>query len=283
MESPKEPAATSAKKAGFLTWGNLRDVAALFLMATICYRLAVSQTNINLSGFSFTDLLSLVLAIFAIGLSAAFYFKADESSRGFYDNTYSFTKHISETLGRIEERFGERLKNIDEGYVGLARKFESMPFDLKAAKEGQERQQQAVWERQAEFERLLEDVMQKANFDEGEKQKLKETIATITNELELAKAEVARYKSTIETAESFFGMSDSLFEWMSSLVKATFDNSYISAPPEVIAQKFNLSFFSAATPAIIRELLEAGVIEPKLTITHEGVKKLRGFILAFWL
>lgn len=71
---------------------------------------------INIGEFAFSDLLSLVLAIFAIGISVLFYIKASESSSQFYNNTYQFTKSISEDIGRMDERFGEKLSNIDKNY-----------------------------------------------------------------------------------------------------------------------------------------------------------------------
>ena len=39
--------------------------------------------------------------------------KATDTSNNFYDNSYKFTKEISEILGRIEAGFGEKLKHID--------------------------------------------------------------------------------------------------------------------------------------------------------------------------
>lgn len=66
---------------GFLSWAKLRDLSVMLVCIALAYRLAVSKVTIDLSGFGFTDLLSLILAISAIVLSAAFYFKADESSK----------------------------------------------------------------------------------------------------------------------------------------------------------------------------------------------------------
>lgn len=82
-----------------------------------------------MSGFDFSDLLSLFLAMFSIGLSVLFYLKATETSNIFYDNTYRFTKDVSEILGRVEAGFGEKLKHLDEGYLGLKDAVEKIPFN----------------------------------------------------------------------------------------------------------------------------------------------------------
>lgn len=55
---------------------------------------------------------SILLAFFSIGISVAFYFKANDTSTRFYNSSYEFMKEQSILLGRIEERFGERLGNV---------------------------------------------------------------------------------------------------------------------------------------------------------------------------
>lgn len=65
----------------------------------IAWKFVTSPISINLSEFKFSDLLSLTLALFSISLSVAFYFKATDTSNDFYDNTYKFTKEVSEILG----------------------------------------------------------------------------------------------------------------------------------------------------------------------------------------
>lgn len=45
---------------------------------------------------------SLLLAVFAIGLSAAFYFRADKVSSDHYTRTYEFTERVAELLSRLE-------------------------------------------------------------------------------------------------------------------------------------------------------------------------------------
>ncbi len=112
---------------GFLSWIVLRDIAVFLLCLSVAYRFAIASTLEGLSGFKFTDLLSLVLAVFAIALSAAFYFKADESSRSFYNNTNVFTKEMSELLGRIESGFGEKLRQLEIGYNGINSKIDGLP------------------------------------------------------------------------------------------------------------------------------------------------------------
>jgi hypothetical protein len=85
-----------------------------FLVFTgVCaYRLAT--ITFNFAQFGFSELLSLILALFSMGLSATFYFQATNTSNKFYNRTYKLTKDLFEKLGRMEERFDQMLKHIHE-------------------------------------------------------------------------------------------------------------------------------------------------------------------------
>jgi hypothetical protein len=108
-----------------LTWFAMK-LAIIILLGVGAWRLAWVSFNIDLSNFEFSDLLAMILALFAVGMSVAFYFKTTDSSNQFYDNIYNFTQKTSEILGRIEERFGERLKHLDEGYGRMQSHFEGL-------------------------------------------------------------------------------------------------------------------------------------------------------------
>src|SRR6185436_4120877 len=86
-------------------------VSAVVAMFWIVSKVQIEPLKVDMGG-----LLSLVLSVFAMALSVAFYFRATDTSNTFYDNTYKFTREMSEVLGRIEAGFGERLRHLDEGY-----------------------------------------------------------------------------------------------------------------------------------------------------------------------
>ncbi|EPN6724801.1 hypothetical protein ACT2UN_000881 [Pseudomonas putida] len=282
MESIKKIGGLFKDGYGWLNWPRARDISIFLLMIVGAYRLAVSRVEIDLSGFSFTDILSMVLAIFAIALSAAFYFKADESSKTFYDNSLKFTSHMSETLGRIEERFGESLKNIHEGQSGLSRKFDSFPFDLKEAREGKQREEDAVVAREAEYKQALDELMQKAHLADGEKEELRDRLTSIAKELETSKAELARYKTTIQVANSIFDMSDELFSWLMNFVRANYKKSDADVPLHAIARKFNVAIENGLIPnSLMSEAVSLGVIQDD-RLTLNGAKQLRDFISSFF-
>lgn len=247
-------------------------------MVIVSFRLAFSKTTIDLSGFNFTDLLSLILAISAIGLSAAFYFKADESAKSFYDNSFNFTRHMSETLGRIEERFGERLKNIDEGYSGLSRKFDSFPLDLKAAREGEQRTEDAVDAREAEYKQILDELMQKAQLADDEKEAMSKRLSSVGAELDAARSELASYKDSIRNANKILEMDDGLFTWLRDFVREVYDKSFLDKTLTDIGNVFQGLYRRGHFPSHIeRELMSSGMLNDG-SLTLRGVKQLRQFI-----
>lgn len=100
-------------------------IAVLTFTGVIAYRIfhANFSAFFHFQAFDFSQFISLILAFFSIALSAAFYFKATETSNKFYDRTFAFMKNLFEILGRIEERFGERLQNITEATGEIRREF----------------------------------------------------------------------------------------------------------------------------------------------------------------
>lgn len=85
----------------------MTGIGVIMFTGLICC--AVYKNN-----FSIESILSTFLAFFSIFISIFFYFKADETSTKFYDASYKFMKDISVTLGKIEERFGEKLNSLND-------------------------------------------------------------------------------------------------------------------------------------------------------------------------
>jgi hypothetical protein len=94
-------------------------IFVIIFMVIIIWKLIGIDLKIDLTSFDFKDFLFLIVALFSLLLSIAFYFKATETSNTFYDNTYKFTQTVSEILGRIEAGFGEKLQHLDVGYSRL--------------------------------------------------------------------------------------------------------------------------------------------------------------------
>lgn len=193
MSDPTATPSTALRKIvlpeRLLSWVNIRDIALLALIVILIYKIARADLKFDFSAFSFTDLLALILALFSVWLSVAFYFKADDGSKQFYDNSYRFTKETSELLGRIEAGFGERLRHLDEGYNQMLGRIDRLPTSAIGAKVDQ---QETVIE-QAEEERrnLFEKLAERAMLAEGEKATLFANLERTNAQLEMAHQKVA--------------------------------------------------------------------------------------------
>lgn len=187
---------------GFLTLANVRDLSVVALIVVVGTRFATADFNIDLKDFSFTDLVSLFLAVSSVALSALFYFKADESSRTFYTHTYKFTKEVSEMLGRIDSGFGEKLTNIGQGYNDLSQKFDRFsyrPRDGEDQAESSEAKQAEINEQEARRQDLIEGLMQRASLADEEKSDLLLKLSTLSRELERSKAELREQRHEMDS------------------------------------------------------------------------------------
>lgn len=226
-------------RGGFLTLGNIRDVILVSLLVVITWKLVNSEIKISLESFSFTDLLSVLLAFFAIALSAAFFFKATETSNRFYDNSYKFTKEMSEILGRIESGFGEKLKHIDEGYTGLREKSDKMPFDVKQAKEEEKKEEKHIKEQEKERNQIILDLMEKAKVADGEKEALLKRLEKSSQELDKSKNELRRLQRNITRVEgNIDDVSEGFIRYLADRIEGMMPPKYLDAPARVLNSRF---------------------------------------------
>jgi AraC-like DNA-binding protein len=187
----------SNDKDSILTLKNCRDLVVLIFFGVMSFKLFSINLSLNIEEFGFTDLLAILVAFFAIGLSVAFYFKATDTSNRFYDNSYAFTKDVSEILGRMEAGFGERLRHLDEGYTGIRDKFDKLPFDSAKAMEDIEKENEEIKRKEAEQRKTLEELAQKAHLAANEKSELFEKMGNLNRELEDSKTEARRLEKRL--------------------------------------------------------------------------------------
>lgn len=114
------------------------------------------------NSFTTESVLSTLLAFFSIFISIFFYFKADETSSKFYDSSYKIMKDIAVTLGKIEERFGEKLNSLNDKVAHLD----------KESNETTEK----IDDTQEDRNRITYSILERANFDTAEKEKYKKEL-----------------------------------------------------------------------------------------------------------
>ena len=132
---------------------------------TILIGLAVAGLigySVYKNGASTEAVLSTLLAFFSIFMSVLFYFKSDEASKSFYDLSYNFMKDASVMLGRIEERFGAQLSNLNE-------KITQFNQESREASE-------QIHEEETEKYDIINDLIKKAGLEEDERKHYTEAL-----------------------------------------------------------------------------------------------------------
>lgn len=224
---------------GFLTLANFRDILILILLGVSAWKLFNADISIKFGQISLADITSVLLAFFAIALSVAFYFKATDTSNRFYDNSYAFTREMSEILGRIESGFGEKLRHIDEGYTGLRDKFDRIPFDMKEAKEEEKKEEETIREQEKERDKIILDLMEKAQVADDEKERLLNELNLHARELEKSKDELRRLQRRINSAESeIFDIPDEFITYFGQQIKGIIPPRYAEVPVELLMKRF---------------------------------------------
>ncbi|WP_434766165.1 hypothetical protein [Pseudomonas triticicola] len=99
-----------------LWWDIVTGVCIVVIVIASAVKLFSGDVRVVVD---FPTLLSLLFALFSVGLSALFYFKSTESSSLFYDNTYKFTSEVSLALTRMDSGLGEKMKLLENRYGDL--------------------------------------------------------------------------------------------------------------------------------------------------------------------
>lgn len=261
---------------GFLTLPILRDSAVVLLIAIVGWKLISSDIQIDLSKFSFSELLALLLSLFSVWLSVAFYFKASDTSNQFYDNSYKFTKEMSEILGRIEAGFGERLRHLDEGYSGIRDKFDRLPQYGTAISAEVKREEEEIKKREGEQRALLENLAKRAKLAEGEKEEIFAKLAEKNEELEQARLELRHLRHRSED------LSPIDRDLRRNLLRYVADRINDGIPPGIdsksplasIGQTFRRIKGDLHTDAI-RDLQRFDLVDEQGNLTREAISRIR--------
>lgn len=177
----------------FPIWDWTKAVCTVTLAVVLAIKIYTTPTTITID---FPTLLSLLLALFSVGLSALFYFKATDTSNAFYDNTYKFTKDIAELLVKIESGFGERLRHLDEGYSSMRNYLQGAPHrppaDVEQTKEKLETEQQEIEKVRAERDQIVKQLIERSQLQKAEKDQITKQLLAKEEELSHSQAEISK-------------------------------------------------------------------------------------------
>ncbi|TIH20211.1 hypothetical protein D0S45_02395 [Marinifilum sp. JC120] len=216
-------------------WDLVKSICTIIFVAVCGYKIVTVKTDLTID---FPTLLSLVLAFFSILISALFYFKATESSNLFYDNTYKFTKDISELLAKIESGFGEKLRNIDENNS----KWQDRIFDYlppQGTPEEINKKKEEVEDAKAELKEFVKETFKKESGNSAKADEFLVRIEQLSAALREKEREIEELKVFPDEGPFFIQFAKDLAKKISfsrySKSKAYFRQSIKTMPEEFIA------------------------------------------------
>lgn len=177
----------------------VRSFLVILLAAIVGYKIVVTPFSLQ---FDFTAFLTLLLALFSVGLAALFYFKATETSNRFYDNTYKFTQQIAELLVRIESGFGEKLEHLDEGYKSMRDRIETRPeVTIENTKKEIEEEEKELQKAIEERDKLIEQLATKAQLQTKDKKQFIQQLNKKDKALNDARKEISLLNNRLVEAQ----------------------------------------------------------------------------------
>ena len=265
------PKLDSLPRQGFLSLPFLRDLLLVALLAVVALKLLNADVKIDLASFSFNDFLALVLALFSVALSVAFYFKANEASNQFYDNTYKFTKDMSEILGRIEAGFGERLRHLDEGYSGMRDRLDKLPH-YGATPSDVRAEEEEIARKEAEQRAVIEDLAGRAKLAEHEKQALFANLETKNEELEQARMELRRMHASRQPSGSTTKLRSDIAHYLGHrLAKSVSPDKVDSHVSSSQVRRIFAENKPHIADAAMQDMREIGLLTSDDELTRDGV------------
>lgn len=265
-------------------WSISKSASLAGFTIVICAKTLITPFSVELDA---ATLISILLALFAIWLSALFYFKATETSNTFYDNTYKFTRDIAQLLAKMESGFGERLRNLDEGYASMRDYFQTGPRSSKH--EDLQKTKQKLDEEKGDFRKTIEernqivrDLLERSQLQAGEKEAITEQLKEKERELESAQQEISRLNRRVLMDRVRSKVSSSSFELPDDEAMNRFAKTHVvdklgaefvrKMSPNRIREQFD-HLADGLPKRFISDLREHGLY--KNTLTLDGVSYLR--------
>lgn len=270
------------KTAEFRLWEWVKAISTLVLVGVIAYKIYITPTSISID---FPTLLSLLLALFSVALSALFYFKATDTSNAFYDNTYKFTRDIAQLLVKIESGFGERLRHLDEGYSSMRNYLQNGPTkktdDVERTKKKLESEEHEVEKVVAERNEIIQQLVERSHLQEEEKGQIvsqlkakEEELAQFQHEIaklnrRLALERMSRRAAREDLPDMEGGFTDFTF---SHVVRKIGLERVLDSPSSIVRRRFT-DIADELPRGYIEDLEKHGLFEDGLTIS--GAKYLK--------
>ncbi|MFD0976190.1 hypothetical protein [Salinimicrobium gaetbulicola] len=276
MEKPKQEKSKSSIHAWF-GW-----ILATLIVIVICVKIVFSDYNFSQLNFQFTDFLSIILALFAVWISINFYHKNNEASAKFYNNTYTFTKDISENLGRIEERFGEKLESLKEENKSLSSRVEryysngsSKKDDIEKEEKKEKEIQEKLKSELNEKDELLNELVQKYQIAEKDKEEFLERINQKNEEVQKLEKKLKLFEKSKLKMDSKYNVPSRLVNFLKIRLNRNKEFRDVLSFSEILGEdEFKDTFYKESRrfhKGFQSDLIKYDLVDDDQLLTEEGV------------
>lgn len=261
----------------------VRSFVVILLTSVVAYKLTITPFNFQ---FDFPALLSLLLAIFSVGLAALFYFKATETSNTFYDNTYKFSQDIGALLARIESGFGERLKHLDDSYTSMRDQLQNYPAKptVDEAKHEIKEEQKELQRKLQERDRMIEELATRAQMQDHEKKEFLKQLNDRQKQLEDARQEMnllqqhLRRAQTDATLGDLQNIPDRMQSYIRSKVLEVIGRDYAASAPISLLRRRFAQHKEQFHANFLKDMREHDLLGDGDELTAKGVRAIRGLV-----
>lgn len=262
------------------SWLKIAVIAffSLVIGIPLFWNLITGKLTFDFGNLNFESLLTVIISFFAILLSVLFYFKATESSNHFYNNSYTFTKDISETLRGIEAGFGEKLKNIDKGYEDFRRSFENYmsPTEKVEIKKEVEEEKKKMKEIISEKDNLISELEVKSNLSKQELNKYLKQIKEKELELREKNEQIHLIKSQLIENDDI-NINKNQYYTLRKYLKLKFfpniDNSILSS--SLMTRRYFRKLSEDFNPKFLQDMRNVGFIDERNELNKKGLDFIR--------
>lgn len=268
---------------------GLWDWVGALCLASLTILILVKIAQIPVKGvdieFRFTDLLALILSIFAIGLSVAFYMRSTKDSNNFYLNTYSFTRDVSQALGRIEAVFGERLAHLDRSYESIRQAVfqEGSGDETDAAPGGDEAPPAASTDAQNELEdqlaerdSMIERLTQRAAESDEERAALRDELGRqIERVEELLRRQQQDAEETALRSREAASLRRAIVRYLrESVIPRVGIELVVEAPADYVRERFR-EVLAQEPASLIDDMRRANMLDDQLRLSGNALITIR--------
>ncbi len=251
---------------------------SLVIGVPLFWHLVTGNFQIDLSNLNLESILTLLISFFAILLSVLFYFKTNDTSNQFYNNSYTFTKDISETLRGIEAGFGEKLKNIDKGYEDFRKSFENYmtPTEKGEIKKEVEEEKKKLKEIIEQKDGIISELETKSNLSKQELNKYLKLIKEKEIQLREKNDQIQFIKGQINFNENITVSKNQYYRLRKYLRLKFFpniDKEILSSG--IMTRRHFRKLSDDFNSRFMNDMLDAGFIDSRHELTQKGLDFLR--------